>query len=179
MDNLDPRPSSNPNDLVTKLYSLKNSEAEDAFFDKLESDLPDRRLVELLFRILERLGTNNYGIAYRCYKLLETHAHFSDLDRIKSIAARLPAIKGLRDYRDDFKIKLPNVLQNKAKSKCVCEYKATNSEYVDKAYFKVDQEFVENYIGIYLLTCLTCHKHWKVEEDISYHYPTYRWSSIQ
>lgn len=178
MDNLEAKPSSAPDDLVTKLYSLKNREEEEAFFDKLEAILPDsRQLVEFLFKVLDRLSDDDYGIAYRCYKLLETHADFSDLNRIISIAARLPAIKGLRDYRNDFKIKLSNALKNK--HKCVCETKAMNSEYVEKAYFKIDQEFVENYIGIFLLTCLTCHKHWKVEEDISYHYPTYSWSAIQ
>ena len=179
MDNLEPQPSSNPNDLVTKLYSLKNGGEEDAFFNKLEADLSDRQIVEFLFRVLERLGTNDYGIAYRCYKLLETHANFSDLERIKSIAARLPAIKGLRDYRDDFKIKLPIILTNKAKNKCACETKATNSEYIDKAYFNIDQQYVEDYVGIYLLTCLNCQRRWKVEEDISYHYPTYRWTSFE
>ncbi|MEZ4904681.1 MAG: hypothetical protein R2822_24500 [Spirosomataceae bacterium] len=167
--------------LLNQLYSLKTIKGINTFFVELAtSQLNSNQRVKLVLKILERFAsTDFYTIVYRCYKILEEHASFDDIEQVKLIAGQLPDLQGLRDYRDDFKIKLPILLAKKGQIQCLCRSKASfRTSYSEEDFRLVKQVSNEDYTLTFIVICVRCYKEWAITEDISYHFPTYHWSEI-
>lgn len=108
--------------------------------------------------------------------IAEQHEILEALPLLVEHLKGLPQRSGLRDYRDDVRSAIRQ-LQSLSKGNCAC--KTAQGLPSSRPEITVDHSKVVQRccMLLYYVHCHRCGQRFEVEEDGSYHYPIFRWSS--
>lgn len=171
----------NHSEELKKLYEAiaKGADAVITFYDQLiAKESSTEELVEFAFQVLETsTEATQYTAIYRAGFIIEDWAKAESLDRLIASRNKLPALKGLRDYRVDFDLYI-GLLKSMKAGICKCGVYSSYNTSPSHKLFVVESsaENQQTYAIETLVHCSLCNKKYKVETDYSYHYPISRWS---
>lgn len=135
-------------------------------------------LAEAALLALETMGPNDpTSLGMSACEALVLFGGSEHLDRLRAARPRLPARKGLRDWRVDADRAL-QVMRARAAGQCTCAAEAARGAPVHGEQWRVESEQVDasRYCVTMVVRCTRCESTWSVERDDGYHYPTFRWS---
>jgi hypothetical protein len=177
-------------EMVKRILSLDIEDEE--FLEKI-----DRVYDELLkssnpesFKVLlELLSSGDVIHTQKAASILALKGNPKYLPEIKAIREKLPAHRGLKDYRQTVD-KTIEILENiKSKANCRCNLYALQNGFSDR--YNPYEEQKEGFISIvkedvhekeyytdYYCVCNFCGRRWKVTNEIGYHYTLYKWEEI-
>lgn len=136
--------------------------------------LPPVEVAEVALQMLEHMDETTGVLAgMTCANLVAEHGHAGQLPRLMAARQRVPAFPGLRDWRRDVSDAV-DALEALAKKRCRCTGVSGSAPPSEKL-FETLSSAVQDYMIVLELRCKLCGRHYQVERDDSYHYPTFTW----
>lgn len=109
-----------------------------------------------------------------CMNILVRHGTPAHIPRLRAASERLPAMPGLRDWRQDAAFAL-DVLACRARGDCICGAYAAHARPAVAERFETLSETQGDWELTTRVRCRACGTERTVHEIHSYHYPISRW----
>lgn len=141
-------------------------------------EVPSSALAQAALLALETMGGDDpTSLGMSACEVLRVHGSVSELPRLRAVRPKLPARKGLRDWRLEASRAI-DVIDARASGSCTCAAEAARGAPVHDEQWRIESEKVDRdqYCVDLVVRCTRCESRWTVRRDDGYHHPTFAWT---